>query len=151
MTDINPPRKRPARDAWRRLTERPHLPLVAYLGFFGVVALIRHDHGILPTSLEDQLPMWLVFGWTLCIAAGGVGATVGVLTGQTRIESSCLGFLAAGAAIYGACITTAAWPQGATVLAVVSAIVSTCFIRISVLSRARKAQRVAQRLSDEGE
>lgn len=148
MADDNVTPRRPMRDAWRRLTERPHLPLVAYLGFFGVVALIRHDHGILPVSLEDQLPAWLVFTWTLCIAAGGVGATIGVLTGQTRIESSCLGFLAAGAGIYGACITTAAWPQGATVLAVVTAVVSTCMIRISVLARARKAQEVAQRISE---
>lgn len=128
---------------------RPHLPIVAYLGFFGVVALIRHDHGILPVSLEDQLPVWLVFTWTLCIAVGGVGATIGVLTEQTRIESSCLGFLAAGTAIYGACVTAAAWPQGATVLAVVSAIVSTCMIRISVLARSRKAMEVAQRISED--
>lgn len=136
-----------ARKLWRALTFAPWLPIVAYLGFVGIVALASQQHSILPDSLTDTLPWWLALAWTVAIAVGGACATIGGLWLHTRIESVGLAFLGSGAVIYGACVTIAAWPSGATVLAVVVAIASMCAIRMRTLSLARRAQDEARQIA----
>lgn len=141
--------RRRLHSARRTLFIAPYLPYAMYLGAVGIVALASQDRGIIPDTLTDTIPWWLATMWTLAVAAGGVLATIGALWRHTRIESAGLALLAFGAALYGACITAAAWPTGATALAVVAAVVSSCLLRMRVLTLARRAQEEAQDIADE--
>lgn len=140
------PHTRPPSRLWRGLAEAPYLPIAAYLALVGAAGLASGG-GIAPSSVRDTLPHWLVLAWTLAVTAGGALATVGALVERTRVESAGLGFLAAGAVVYGLVVTLAAWPGGATVIAVSAAVLSMCLIRMRVLALARHAQEVATTLA----
>ena len=134
-----------ARRLWDRLLERESWPLYAYLGLIGILALAA-GRGVTPESMRQVLPGPLVLAWTIALALGGVLTVVGYFTLRENVEQSGLVFMAFAAALYGTCITIAAWPYGATVLAISLAVFTSCAIRFRILRRARKAQEVATQI-----
>ena len=134
--------------AKRRFLAAPWLPIVAYLAIVAWLALATG--GVAPRALVHTLPAWLVLTWSACIAVGGTLAFIGPLVEGTLLETAGLVMLLWGACMYGVVLTVSLWPDSLTTVLVSVAIATMCYVRLRVLSVARKAQRVARRIRDAG-
>lgn len=146
---VRNPHPRTLRLFWTDLTVTPHLPIVLYLAIVGWVTLLTDQRFISSHHpLAHHAPHWLVIGWIAAIAVGGTMAVVGGLIRLTRMESTGLGFLLAGAATYGAgAAYELAFGDGASgVLSGSLAVIVMCLIRMKVLSLARKSERKATKI-----
>lgn len=132
----------PPHATWRdRLLHHEYMPVALYLSAAGWAGIVT-DGRISPGSL-DALPGWLAGMWTYSIAFGGLIAPIGAFTEKTRVESAGLTLLAWGALLYGLVGAVLLWPNSVALVAVASAIVSMCLIRMRKLSLSRRAQQVA--------
>lgn len=133
----------------RALLESPHLPIPVYLWALGVASLASSDT-ILPPTLTESVPYFLVVIWVLFLNIGGALATLGCLTKRTHPESVGLILLTFSIFLYGATVGWMAWPASAATLSSLCALLSVCALRLWVLIHARKALRQATNLSGEG-
>lgn len=126
------------------------MPVVLYLGLFGVIGLVT-GAGIVPDTLTVILPYWMVLVWTVCIAVGGIAGTFGAFGWRTRVESCGLLFLIWGATMYGAVVSVAGYPYGFAAAAIAIAVDAMCILRIHDLSKIRHEEHshdLAKRVTD---
>lgn len=118
------------------------VPITAYFFLVGLTNLLV-GFGITPNSVTQTYPAWLVVAWAGTTVLGSAISLIGRYREAFRMEASGLGFLLSACGIY---IGAVLWVNGATAifasLAYV-AIATGCIIRMRVISRHHKAQRVA--------
>lgn len=138
----------PLRTRWanleNRLAEAPfETPIAAWFAGIGWAALIS-GQGIVPATLADALPAWLVLAWTVGLALGGTLTVAGVLRRSYRQEQAGLAFLGYGVTLYGGVLVGVISGSVATAAAAMFAIAFGCLIRLRVLARAKSAGLLAR-------
>lgn len=123
------------------------LPIVAYLGIVGALAFV--SGGVAPDSVEAGTPAWLGYGWSGCMALGGIVAVAGGVTCRTRLESAGLSLIGVslGLFVWAGVITGEA--AGDDVLAL-GALLGAFALRMRQLRREREAVRIAEALARGG-
>lgn len=125
------------------------VPICAY---FFLVALVNlaSNLGITPGSVDETYPTWLVITWASATALGAGLSLVGRYNEAFRMESAGLAFLLSACGIY---ITAVLWVTGFKgifpALAYV-AIGTGCAIRMRVIARHHKAQKLAGQIIQNG-
>jgi hypothetical protein len=116
------------------------VPVTLYLMLLGIQVLIR---GVGPRSISDTFPTWLVVNWAAFMALGCLISLIGRYTQRFRLEYAGLGFLLYSCALYAVSVLVVAGWQGAFASGAYLAIGTGCGIRMYVISRSHKAQKVA--------
>jgi hypothetical protein len=141
---LNPKRRRgEASKLWLMTETAPfQVPLLAYFFITGLIQL-SSNLGLTPRSVDSIYPTWLILAWALSTTLGAGLALLGRYLQTFRLEAAGLGFILSGCAIY---TTAVLWVNGFggtfTALGFV-AIGSGCAIRMRVIARHHKAQKVA--------
>lgn len=128
---------------WRMSETAPfQVPICAYFFIIAFVNMVT-SLGLTPTSVDDTYPLWLVIPWALSTLIGSGLSLFGRYVEAFRMESSGLAFLLVACLIYiGAVIGINGINAAFAALAYV-AIATGCGIRMRVIARHHKAQRVA--------
>lgn len=128
---------------WQMSETAPfEVPVCAYFFIIAFVNLVTRL-GLTPTSVDDTYPLWLVIPWAIATLAGSGLTLIGRYIEAFRMESSGMAFLLVACLIYiGAVIGINGVNAAFAALAYV-AIATGCLIRMRVIARHHKAQRVA--------
>lgn len=129
------------RRAWLIASESPHLPILAFLGYFGGLHIVTGT-STAPDDLAANAPQWLIWAWAMSLLAGSTLAFFGLITERTRLESVGLVWSLFGIAFYMA--DQEAGPASVLLAAM-------CLIRLNGLRRARKTHARVVQLIAEGE
>lgn len=118
------------------------VPITFYLFLLGVTNLLS-NLGVTPNSVQSTYPTWFVIVWSSATALGCGLSLVGRYAEAFRMEASGLAFLLAACAIFVGAVLwvnglTAAWAALGYI-----AISTGCIIRMRVISRHHKAQKLA--------
>lgn len=118
------------------------VPITAYFMLFGVINLIN-SLGITPRSVDDSYPLWIVIPWAVFMFVGSTLSLVGRYFEKFRLESAGLGLLLSSCGlIVGAILWMAGW-SGVLASGAFGAIGAGCIIRMIVIAKHHKAQRIA--------
>lgn len=118
------------------------VPITVYFLLVGIANLLSGAH-ITPNSVTDTYPSWLVISWAASTVLGSSLSLVGRYKQAFRMESSGLAFLLVACGIY---IGAVLWVNGLTAVFAALAYVAIglgCGIRMRVIARHHKAQKVA--------
>lgn len=139
---IRPKRGEPSK-LWVMSETAPfQVPITAYFFIVGLVNLLGSAH-ITPNSVTETYPTWLVVSWATSTVLGAGLSLFGRYKQAFRMESSGLAFLLVACGIY---IAAVLWVNGVTaVFAALAyvAIATGCAVRMRVIARHHKAQKVA--------
>lgn len=124
-------------DNWR---VTPYIPVACYLALVGLIGLLTGS-GIVPTTLHEALPRFMVTIWTTCVSVGGLACTAGAATRRPSVESAGLAALAWGAFLYGVVVAWIGYPYSFGAAAVALTIMLMCALRLRELSHIRRADR----------
>lgn len=127
--------------------DNPLLPIIAYLGVIGALALL--SGGVAPDSVEDGTPGWLGYGWSGSMALGGIAAVAGGIKGRTRLESAGLSLVGVSLALFVWAGLITGDAAGEDALAV-GALLAACALRMRQLRRERQAVKIAEALARGG-
>lgn len=125
---------------WQRLIDAPHLPVAFYLAYAGCYTIIQG-----PSPVVSTLPPFLSYAWCVALLVGAVLTFYGTLAEQNRAESAGHGFHLFGLGLYALTAFVAVGWSGSVVV-VILALGGVSASRLHVLSRSRKAKRVATRI-----
>jgi hypothetical protein len=131
----------------RLALDNPLLPIIAYLGVVGILAVLAG--GVAPDSVESGTPAWLGYAWSGCMALGGLAATIGGIISRTRLESAGLSLLMVSLGLFVWAGTITSETAGDDVLAL-AALLGSFLLRMRLLHRERRAQRIAAALVRDG-
>jgi hypothetical protein len=125
------------------------VPICAYLFLLGAYNLFT---GIItPVSIDRTYPYWLIIAWSAASALGCGLSLLGRYVQAFRMESSGLAFLLAACGLYvGAVVWALGW-RGVWTGGGFLAIATGCIIRMLVIRKHHKAQRVAGQIIANGD
>lgn len=118
------------------------VPITAYFFLIGVTNILA-GLGVTPSSVTDTYPVWLILAWAVSTALGAGLALLGRYTQAFRMEAAGLGFLLSACGIY---TTAVLWVNGINAVFAALAYVAIgtgCIVRMRVIARHHKAQKVA--------
>lgn len=125
------------------------VPICAYFFLIGFYNLFTGV--VTPDSVDNTYPLWLIVAWSASVTFGCGLSLVGRYVEAFRMESSGLAFLLAACGIYiGAVIWFAGMKGFWSALAYI-AIGTGCIIRMLVIRKHHKAQRVAAQIIVNGD
>lgn len=133
------------RASFARAIDAPHLPVAFYLAYAAIYTLTQG-----PSPVVSTLPVWLSYAWTAALLIGAALTFYGTITDHNRAESAGHGFHLFGLGLYALTAYLAVGFSGSVVV-VILALGGVSASRLHVLSRSRKAKRVATRIRREGE
>jgi hypothetical protein len=133
------------RTSWKRAIESPHLPVAGYLAYAAIYTITQG-----PSPVVAMLPSWLTYAWAFALLLGAILTFFGTIGDHNRAESAGHGFHIFGLVLYGLTAYLAVGMSG-TLVIVIAAFGGVSASRLYILSRSRKAQRVATRIVREGE
>lgn len=120
------------------------VPITLYLMLLGIQVMIG---GIAsPDSLTDSYPLWVVINWAVSLAVGCAMSLYGRYVEKFRLESAGLAFVLYSCMVYAVTVVvingwTAIFASGAYF-----AIATGCIIRMIVIAKSHKAQKLAGRM-----
>lgn len=118
------------------------VPVCAYFFLIALVNLLS-SMGLTPQSVDDTYPAWVAVAWAGSTLLGAGLSLVGRYKQAFRMESSGLAFLLFACGIY---TTAVLWVNGLTAVFAALAYVAIgagCIIRMRVIARHHKAQKIA--------
>lgn len=118
------------------------VPITAYFLLVGIMNILT-GLGLVPGSVSETYPAWLILAWATSTVLGASMSLAGRYMQQFRVESSGLAFLLSACGIY---ITAVLWVNGLGGIfpaLAYTAIGIGCAIRMRVIARHHKAQKLA--------
>lgn len=121
------------------------VPLTVYFTLFGFVNLLQ-GLGITPNSVDDTYSPWIIFVWAVFMFVGSALSLFGRYTQKFRMESAGLGLLLSSCAVIVIAVMAMAGWSGLLASGAFAAIGAGCAIRMIVIAKHHKAQRIAAAL-----
>lgn len=118
------------------------VPITAYFLLIGIINAMS-GLGLTPRSVNDTYPTWLVIVWASTTALGAGLSLVGRYLQAFRMESSGLAFLLSACGIYIIAVLWVIGVNGIFAALAYVAIGTGCAVRMRVIARHHKAQKVA--------
>jgi hypothetical protein len=85
--------------------EHPFEIFLAFLCMVAGIPLLLAGPESTPNSIDDLLPVWLVYAWAVALIAGGVCVLLGKFLHWLHVERAGMALLAAGSFVYFLAIT----------------------------------------------
>lgn len=143
LARLNPKKRGEPSKLWLMSETAPfQVPITAYFFLIGLTNILA-GLGITPSSVTDTYPVWLIEAWAISTALGAGLSLLGRYLQAFRMESAGLGFLLSACAIY---TTAVLWVNGINAVFAALAYVAIgtgCIVRMRVIARHHKAQKVA--------
>lgn len=128
---------------WKMSETAPfQVPICAYFFILAFVNMVTRL-GLTPSSVDDTYPLWLVIPWAVATLIGSGMSLFGRYVEAYRLESSGLAFLLVACLIYIGAVFGINGINAAFAALAYVAIGTGCGIRMRVIARHHKAQRVA--------
>lgn len=128
---------------WKMSETAPfQVTICAYFFLLAFVNLIT-NLGLTPASIDDTYPLWLIIPWGVATLVGSGLSLAGRYLEAFRVESSGLAFLLVACGIYIGAVFGINGVNAAFAALAYVAIGTGCLIRMRVIARHHKAQRVA--------
>lgn len=121
------------------------VPLTIYFTLFGLTNLLQ-GLGITPNSVDQAYSRWIILAWAIFMFVGSALSLVGRYTQKFRMESAGLGLLLSSCGVVVVAVMVVAGWNGLLASGAFAAIGAGCVIRMIVIAKHHKAQRIAAQM-----
>lgn len=125
------------------------VPICAYLMVVGTYNLLTGV--VTPASVDQTYPLWLIIAWSAAVSLGCSLSLIGRYIQAFRMESSGLAFLLSACGVYVGAVIWVSGVKGIFAALAYIAIGTGCIIRMLVIRKHHKAQKVAGQIIANGD